>query len=86
VIEAATAESCPDSFGISSAKPISSGSGTLGTWLRSAAHRLSQTILADRRGRRPEPVRAIHAAVRETSLGQPALDGLIAALRDAAAT
>jgi DNA-binding transcriptional LysR family regulator len=36
--------------------------------------------------RRPEPVRAIHAAVRETSLGQPALDGLIAALRDAAAT
>ncbi len=35
--------------------------------------------------RRPEPVRAIHAAVREVSLGQPALDGLIAALQDAAA-
>ncbi|GAA4623234.1 LysR family transcriptional regulator [Actinoallomurus vinaceus] len=33
--------------------------------------------------RRPQPVRAIHAAVRETALGLPALDGLLAALRDA---
>lgn len=38
-----------------------------------------------RRVRNPEPVRAIHAAVRETSLGQPALDTLLTALRDAAA-
>lgn len=35
-----------------------------------------------RRLRNPEPVRAIHAGVRETSLGQPALDALISALRD----
>ncbi|WP_424532192.1 LysR family transcriptional regulator [Sphaerisporangium viridialbum] len=38
-----------------------------------------------RRVREPEPIRAIHAAVRETSLGRPALRGLLAALRDAAA-
>lgn len=31
--------------------------------------------------RRPRPFRAIHAAVRETSMGQPALRGLINALR-----
>ncbi|WP_329087440.1 MULTISPECIES: LysR family transcriptional regulator [unclassified Streptosporangium] len=37
-----------------------------------------------RKFRKPEPVRAIHAAVRETSLGQPALDGLLSALQDAA--
>ncbi|GII53579.1 LysR family transcriptional regulator [Planotetraspora thailandica] len=37
-----------------------------------------------RRVRNPEPVRAIHAAVREASLGQPALDGLLTALHDAA--
>jgi len=37
-----------------------------------------------RRVRKPEPVRAIYAAVRETSLAQPALRGLIGALRDAA--
>ncbi|GAA4237278.1 LysR family transcriptional regulator [Streptosporangium album] len=37
-----------------------------------------------RKVRRPEPIRAIHAAVRETSLGQPALGGLLTALRDAA--
>jgi DNA-binding transcriptional LysR family regulator len=38
-----------------------------------------------RRVRGPEPVRGIYAAVRETSLPQPALRGLIDALRDAAA-
>lgn len=38
-----------------------------------------------RRVRKPEPVRSIHAAVRETSLAQPALAGLLDALRDAAA-
>lgn len=37
-----------------------------------------------RRVRRPEPIRAIYAAVRETSLAQPALRGLLDALRDAA--
>lgn len=37
-----------------------------------------------RRVRKPEPMRAIHAAVRETSLAQPALVGLLNALRDAA--
>jgi DNA-binding transcriptional LysR family regulator len=36
--------------------------------------------------RNPEPVRVISAAVRETALGQPALRGLLDALRDAAAT
>ncbi|PPK69631.1 LysR substrate-binding domain-containing protein [Actinokineospora auranticolor] len=38
-----------------------------------------------RKVRRPEPARAIHAAVRVASLGQPALVFLLAALRDAAA-
>jgi DNA-binding transcriptional LysR family regulator len=38
-----------------------------------------------RKVRNPEPVRAIYAAVRETSLAQPALAGLLDALRDAAA-
>jgi DNA-binding transcriptional LysR family regulator len=38
-----------------------------------------------RRVRKPEPVRAIYAAVRETSLTQPALRGLLDALREAAA-
>ena len=38
-----------------------------------------------RRVRNPEPIRAIYAAVRETSLAQPALCGLLDALRDAAA-
>lgn len=38
-----------------------------------------------RKVRNPEPVRAIHAAVRETSLGQPALQGLLLALKAAAA-
>lgn len=37
-----------------------------------------------RKVRRPEPVRAIYAAVRETSLAQPALRGLLDALRHAA--
>jgi DNA-binding transcriptional LysR family regulator len=37
-----------------------------------------------RRVRKPEPVRSIYAAVRETSLAQPALAGLVDALRDAA--
>lgn len=37
-----------------------------------------------RKVRGPEPVRGIYAAVRETSLPQPALRGLIDALRDAA--
>lgn len=37
-----------------------------------------------RKVRGPEPSRVIHAAVRETSLGQSALGGLLAALRDAA--
>ncbi|MEH1123048.1 LysR family transcriptional regulator [Micromonospora sp. CPCC 206061] len=32
----------------------------------------------------PEPVRAIHAAVREAALGQPALDALLTALRETA--
>ncbi|MGW0866729.1 MULTISPECIES: LysR family transcriptional regulator [Streptomyces] len=36
--------------------------------------------------RNPEPVRVISAAVRETALEQPALRGLLDALRDAAAT
>ncbi len=37
-----------------------------------------------RKVRKPEPYRAIFAAVRETSLAQPALSGLVDALRDAA--
>lgn len=37
-----------------------------------------------RKVRRPEPARAIFAAVRESSLTQPALVGLLAALREAA--
>ncbi|MEV6862119.1 LysR family transcriptional regulator [Streptosporangium subroseum] len=37
-----------------------------------------------RKVRRPEPLRVIHAAVRDTSLGQFALGGLLAALGDAA--
>jgi DNA-binding transcriptional LysR family regulator len=37
-----------------------------------------------RRVRNPEPVRSIHAAVRESSLAQPALVGLLDALREAA--
>ncbi|ACZ87907.1 LysR family transcriptional regulator [Streptosporangium roseum] len=37
-----------------------------------------------RKVRNPEPVRAIHAAVRETSPARPVLDGLLAALHDAA--
>lgn len=41
--------------------------------------------VAVRRIRRPEPVRAIYAAVREASLTQPALRGLLDALRAAAA-
>jgi hypothetical protein len=40
--------------------------------------------VAVRRVRNPEPVRSIYAAVRETSLAQPALSGLLDALRDAA--
>ncbi|MGW2559130.1 LysR family transcriptional regulator [Streptomyces sp. NPDC001514] len=38
-----------------------------------------------RKVRRPEPVRAIHAAVRESAPAQPALRVLLDALRDAAA-
>jgi DNA-binding transcriptional LysR family regulator len=38
-----------------------------------------------RKVRKPEPIRGIYAAVRETSLPQPALLGLLDALRDAAA-
>ncbi|MCX4821132.1 LysR family transcriptional regulator [Streptomyces sp. NBC_01142] len=38
-----------------------------------------------RKVRNPEPIRGIFAAVRETSLPQPALRGLLDALRDAAA-
>lgn len=38
-----------------------------------------------RKVRRPEPIRTIHAAVRKTSLTQPALRGLLDALREAAA-
>ncbi|GAB3973499.1 LysR family transcriptional regulator [Actinoallomurus acanthiterrae] len=38
-----------------------------------------------RKVRGPEPVRTIHAAVRKTSLGDPALDGMLTALRDATA-
>ncbi|MEU2431749.1 LysR substrate-binding domain-containing protein [Streptomyces sp. NPDC007861] len=37
-----------------------------------------------RRLRNPEPIRAIHAAIRDPSPGQPALHGLLAALRGAA--
>ncbi|MEU3299975.1 MULTISPECIES: LysR family transcriptional regulator [unclassified Streptomyces] len=37
-----------------------------------------------RKVRRPEPVRAVHAAVRETAPAAPALRGLLDALRDAA--
>ncbi|MET9664809.1 LysR family transcriptional regulator [Streptomyces sp. NPDC006475] len=37
-----------------------------------------------RKVRRPEPVRAIHAAVRESSLSQPALRALLDALKQAA--
>ncbi|MET8682367.1 LysR family transcriptional regulator [Streptomyces sp. NPDC004647] len=36
------------------------------------------------RVRKPEPIRVIHAAVRETSLAQPALRGLLDALRSVA--
>ncbi|ORT60688.1 hypothetical protein BKD26_05500 [Streptomyces sp. CB03238] len=35
-----------------------------------------------RKVRKPEPIRVIHAAVRETSLDRPALRGLLAALGD----
>ncbi|MFD3453886.1 LysR family transcriptional regulator [Streptomyces sp. NPDC058691] len=38
--------------------------------------------VAIRKVRNPEPIRCIHAAVRETSSSRPALRGLIAALRD----
>lgn len=38
-----------------------------------------------RKVRKPEPVREIYAAVRETSLAQPAMRGLLDALRHAAA-
>jgi DNA-binding transcriptional LysR family regulator len=38
-----------------------------------------------RKVRNPEPVRAVHAAVRSASLGQPALEGLLTALKAAAA-
>jgi DNA-binding transcriptional LysR family regulator len=38
-----------------------------------------------RRVRRPEPVRTVHAAVRETALAHPAVRGLLDALREAAA-
>lgn len=38
-----------------------------------------------RRLRNPEPVRAVHAAVRVASLGQPAVEGLLAALKAATA-
>ncbi|GAA3134161.1 LysR family transcriptional regulator [Planomonospora alba] len=38
-----------------------------------------------RKVRNPEPVRAIHAAVREASPSRPVLDGLLTALRNAAA-
>lgn len=38
-----------------------------------------------RKVRKPEPIRGIYAAVRETSLPQPALRGLLDALREAAA-
>ena len=37
-----------------------------------------------RKVRKPEPVRAIHAAVRESSLAQPALSALVMALKRAA--
>jgi DNA-binding transcriptional LysR family regulator len=40
--------------------------------------------VAVRRVRNPEPVRSIYVAVRETTLAQPALAGLVDALRDAA--
>jgi DNA-binding transcriptional LysR family regulator len=40
--------------------------------------------VAVRKIRKPEPIRAIYAAVREASLAQPALRGLLDALRDAA--
>ncbi|MFG2053105.1 LysR family transcriptional regulator [Micromonospora sp. NPDC048930] len=40
--------------------------------------------VAVREIRNPRPVRQIHAVVRETGLEQPALRGLLAALRDAA--
>jgi DNA-binding transcriptional LysR family regulator len=42
------------------------------------------TAVAVRRVRNPVPVRSIYAAVRETSLAQPALAGLLDALRDVA--
>lgn len=38
-----------------------------------------------RKVRKPEPIRGIYAAVRETSLPQPALRGVLDALREAAA-
>jgi molybdate transport repressor ModE-like protein len=38
-----------------------------------------------RKVRNPQPTRAIHAAVRDSPLQQPALPGLLAALRDAVA-
>ncbi|MBW8821519.1 MAG: LysR family transcriptional regulator, partial [Streptomyces sp.] len=41
--------------------------------------------VAVRQIRAPEPSRAIHAAVRETALPQPALEAFIEALREAAA-
>ena len=41
--------------------------------------------VAVRKVRNPEPVRAIYAAVRDVSLTQPALRGLLDAFRDAAA-
>ncbi|MET7617580.1 hypothetical protein [Streptomyces sp. NPDC005408] len=49
----------------------------------SASYTCSTTRTA-RKIRRPEPVRGIYAAVRETSLPQPALRGLLDALREAA--
>ncbi|MFF7178115.1 LysR substrate-binding domain-containing protein [Streptomyces sp. NPDC008121] len=43
-----------------------------------------RTGVALRRVRRPEPIRTIHAAVREGTLSQPALRGLLDALEEAA--
>lgn len=50
--------------------------------LAALAHHHPGVVVRKVRG--PEPVRAVHAAVRETSLRQPALRGLLDALRDVA--
>jgi len=61
---------------------VAAGLGVSLLPLAALAHHHPGVVVRKVRG--PEPVRAVHAAVRETSLRQPALRGLLDALRDVA--